>query len=442
MREQVRLGFDCFKSRSSEEELPAGGPAAVGGGIGRQPVPERLVTLRLRGCFLALARLSLLVLLLSAVIVLAAPATSQAGIAIGISVGFAPPALPIYVQPLCPGPGYIWIPGYWAWDPDIGDYYWVPGVWVLAPFVGALWTPGYWGWSDGVYGWYDGYWGPVVGFYGGINYGFGYTGFGYDGGYWRGGSFYYNKTVNNINVTNITNVYSKTVSSVSPAGVSFNGGTGGTTLRPTSAQLAAASQKRLAFTDAQRQQMQAARVNPNLRAAVNHGRPAIAATTKPGVFKGSGVVRASKAGALYKPPTGGKAPTGGGLIPKTGTERPRVTAPERRITEPRTAPRKLETTKPSKLKEMPKGEKGGVSPRVIKPERRITEPGTRGPGTTTKPPTLKEMPKGEKGAISPHGAVPERRVTEPHAAPHGPVTTKPPTPSTPKGAPKGEKELR
>jgi hypothetical protein len=28
------------------------------------------------------------------------------------------------VQPICPGEGYIWTPGYWAWDGD--DYYWVP----------------------------------------------------------------------------------------------------------------------------------------------------------------------------------------------------------------------------------------------------------------------------------------------------------------------------
>src|SRR5512140_3980308 len=94
----------------------------------------------------------------------AVPAASPAEIAIGISVGFAPPAIPIYVQPLCPGPGYIWTPGYWAWDPDIDDYYWVPGVWVPAPFSGGLWTPGYWGWSDGVFIWNEGYWGPVVGF--------------------------------------------------------------------------------------------------------------------------------------------------------------------------------------------------------------------------------------------------------------------------------------
>ena len=49
----------------------------------------------------------------------------------------------------------------------------------------------------------------MVGFYGGINYGFGYPGDGYYGGQWRGREFYYNRTVNNVNVKNITNVTAK-----------------------------------------------------------------------------------------------------------------------------------------------------------------------------------------------------------------------------------------
>jgi len=35
---------------------------------------------------------------------------------ISIRVGFAPPELPVYEQPPCPGDDYIWTPGYWAWD--------------------------------------------------------------------------------------------------------------------------------------------------------------------------------------------------------------------------------------------------------------------------------------------------------------------------------------
>src|SRR5580692_12257982 len=110
--------------------------------------------------------------MLLATTALAAPTASfaQISIGVGLSVNIAPPALPVYVQPAIPAPGYIWTPGYWAWGP--GGYYWVPGTWVRPPAVGLLWTPGYWGWAGGAYLWHVGYWGPHVGFYGGINYGF------------------------------------------------------------------------------------------------------------------------------------------------------------------------------------------------------------------------------------------------------------------------------
>src|SRR6202162_882061 len=124
---------------------------------------------------------------------------------IGVAITIAPPELPVYEQPVCPGDGYIWTPGYWAWGDD--DYYWVPGTWVLAPEVGFFWTPGYWGWGGNAFFFHEGYWGPQVGFYGGINYGFGYFGRGYEGGRWDRGHFFYNRSVNNVNVNVIHNVY-------------------------------------------------------------------------------------------------------------------------------------------------------------------------------------------------------------------------------------------
>jgi hypothetical protein len=135
--------------------------------------------------------------------VLVAPTTASAQIAISVTAPIAPPALPIYVQPALPAPGYLWTPGYWAWDG--ADYYWVPGTWAMPPNVGLLWTPGYWGWNDGAYLFNTGYWGQSVGYYGGVSYGFGYTGNGYAGGYWNNGALFYNRSVNNINNTNITN---------------------------------------------------------------------------------------------------------------------------------------------------------------------------------------------------------------------------------------------
>ena len=148
---------------------------------------------------------------------------AQSGIMRGAN-GLEPPAIPVYAQPICPGPGYLWTPGYWAWSDDAG-YYWVPGTWVLAP-IGMYWTPGYWGWGGGYYMWHPGYWGPHVGFYGGINYGFGYTGVGFYGGEWRGGGFYYNRSVTNVSVTNVTNVYNRTVIVNNVNRVSYNGGEG------------------------------------------------------------------------------------------------------------------------------------------------------------------------------------------------------------------------
>src|SRR5579862_5084044 len=107
--------------------------------------------------------------LLLAMFLLLVPSKSFAQV-VGVSITVAPPALPVYVQPVCPGDNYIWTPGYWSWSDDDGDYFWVPGTWVLAPTPGFLWTPGYWGWNNGVYAWNAGYWGPQVGFYGGVNY--------------------------------------------------------------------------------------------------------------------------------------------------------------------------------------------------------------------------------------------------------------------------------
>ena len=105
---------------------------------------------------------------LATLVFLLTPSFSPAQVAVVVRMG--PPRLPVYDQPVCPDEGYLWTPGYWAWDPDAAEYYWVPGTWVLAPEPGLLWTPGYWGWVDGGYRWYPGYWAPQVGFYGGIDY--------------------------------------------------------------------------------------------------------------------------------------------------------------------------------------------------------------------------------------------------------------------------------
>ena len=220
-----------------------------------------------------------------------------------ISVTFGPPALPVYEQPACPGDGYIWTPGYWAWSDDYGDYYWVPGTWVLAPEVGYFWTPPYWAWVDGGFVFYDGYWGPHVGFYGGINYGFGYFGEGFAGGRWDGGHFFYNREVTNVNVTVIHNVYNeRIVNNTTVNRVSYNGGEGGVVARPTREQEAAAHERHLSPVATQVQHVQAARGNRELEASMNHGKPPVAATARPGALTGHEATPAKSAGAPYNPP--------------------------------------------------------------------------------------------------------------------------------------------
>jgi hypothetical protein len=224
------------------------------------------------------------------------PTVSHAGVAIGVSITLAPPALPVYVQPPLPAPGYIWSPGYWAWGDD--GYYWVPGTWVLPPQPGLLWTPGYWGWSDGIYIWHAGYWGPHVGFYGGINYGCGYTGVGFQGGYWHGGAFFYNRAVMNVGSVHVTNVYNRTViNNVTVNRVSFNGGSGGIQARPTAHELAYDHERHFQPTKLQMTHEHAAFSNRELRASFNHGAPPVAATARPAVFSGRGVVAARASGA-------------------------------------------------------------------------------------------------------------------------------------------------
>jgi hypothetical protein len=219
---------------------------------------------------------------------------------VSISVNFGPPAIPVYEQPICPTDGYLWAPGYWAYDYDDG-YYWVPGTWVEPPQVGFLWTPGYWGWGGNAFIFHEGYWGPQVGFYGGINYGFGYGGVGYEGGRWEGGRFAYNTYVNRVNTTIIHNTYNTRVTYVSESHVSYNGGNGGVEVRPTPQQESYANERHVGPVSAQTQHVQQARSNPELRASANEGKPPIAATTKPADFK-TGVVASRQAGGAYKAP--------------------------------------------------------------------------------------------------------------------------------------------
>ncbi len=244
--------------------------------------------------------ISLIAALLASALLAGTSQRADAGLFVFVSV--APPPLAVYEQPPIPGPGYMWTPGYWAWDEDGGGYYWVPGAWVLAPEPGLLWTPGYWAWSNGVYVWNAGYWGPHVGFYGGVVYGAGYGGSGFEGGYWHGGAFAYNRAVTNAGGAGPNlKVYNKTVASHDPSLVSFNGGNGGVRAQPTVQELAFASERHLPPSADQLRHQKLASKNPSLKLANNHGKPPIGATSRAADFSKGNVFGAKPAGSAFRP---------------------------------------------------------------------------------------------------------------------------------------------
>jgi hypothetical protein len=219
-------------------------------------------------------------------LLLAVIPVSQARAGVFISVGVAPPILPVYVQPPCPEPGLMWTPGYWAYDYDNGGYYWVPGAWVPAPYEGALWTPPFWGWESGVYMFHPGYWGMHVGYYGGVNYGFGYMGVGFVGGEWHGRDFAYNTAVVNVNRTVIHNTYINTTvvhetTIVNNNHIAYSGGPNGIHHDPGPEERVAMHEQHLAPTQYQQQHIQQARTERSNFFNANHGHPQQLALARP-----------------------------------------------------------------------------------------------------------------------------------------------------------------
>lgn len=220
-------------------------------------------------------------LLFLPILILFAALTASAQISITISANIAPPALPDYEQPACPVEGYLWVPGYWAYD-ETNGYYWVPGVWTAPPSPGLLWTPAYWGYADGVYGFHSGYWSETIGFYGGINYGYGYGGVGYVGGEWHEGKFQYNTAVTTVNTTVVRNTYvnETVINKTTVVNHSSFNGPGGIIAKPRPEEELAMRQKHFDPTPEQISHSQSASKDRSQFARVNGGHPAAAAMNK------------------------------------------------------------------------------------------------------------------------------------------------------------------
>ncbi len=70
----------------------------------------------------------------------------------------APPPPPRHeIIGVAPGPGFVWIEGYYAWRPGSG-YYWVPGHWERPPRPRAHWVPGRWERTRHGWVWREGRW--------------------------------------------------------------------------------------------------------------------------------------------------------------------------------------------------------------------------------------------------------------------------------------------
>jgi len=71
-------------------------------------------------------------------------------------VAYGPPAPRYGVVGVAPGPGYVWIDGYWGWAG--GRYAWEPGRWVVPPRRGAIWVRPEWRHEGRGWRFHDGHW--------------------------------------------------------------------------------------------------------------------------------------------------------------------------------------------------------------------------------------------------------------------------------------------
>jgi hypothetical protein len=91
------------------------------------------------------------------------------GVAAVATIGCAPPPPPgavyvmrgppgeiVEVAPGSPGPGYVWVQGYYRWEG--AEYHWERGRWALTPAGYRAWLPGHWREHEGRWYFVEGHW--------------------------------------------------------------------------------------------------------------------------------------------------------------------------------------------------------------------------------------------------------------------------------------------
>ena len=84
---------------------------------------------------------------------------SLAGCAARAGYGYVnvpPPAAQVEVYGVAPGPGFVWVNGYWNWGGS--RYVWAPGRWQRPPRPRARWESGRWENHHGRYAYKQGRW--------------------------------------------------------------------------------------------------------------------------------------------------------------------------------------------------------------------------------------------------------------------------------------------
>ena len=75
---------------------------------------------------------------LLALMLIAGGSALAVDLSVGIQIGAPPPPRVVRVTPPSPGPGWVWVTGYWY--PVGRRYQWHEGYWSRPPYAGAVWV--------------------------------------------------------------------------------------------------------------------------------------------------------------------------------------------------------------------------------------------------------------------------------------------------------------